>query len=262
MRGVLKLAEIIIDIALLHRCLIPECDQDGGQLVVGELQPSWLPLAVPLADGAPDPCRRFVAVAPAGLDDNTCSAETFSNLTQDCAQWVYPNKELSIMTEVRTKLYAGMDWNSRPEGLGRLCVLPVSHQPRDLIRPTLASPSLTLAMHLWPRPASPLTLCPRGRLTLPLIWCAVGPDSVWGGRRLAAHAGRHDEQHGPRARAPAVRLPVGQVRAQGHPPRLPGRVGSHRHRALRLAQLLVLHHAGVHRPYVLRWHGQLGPHHG
>lgn len=125
MRGVLKLAEIIIGIALLHRCLIPECDQDGGQLVVGELQPSWLPLAVPLADGAPDPCRRFVAVAPAGLDDNTCSAETFSNLTQDCAQWVYPNKELSIMTEVRTKLYAWTGTLAR-RGLGD-CVSYLSH---------------------------------------------------------------------------------------------------------------------------------------
>lgn len=122
-----------------HRCLIPECDRDGGQgqrgagagATMAELQPSWLPLAVPLADGSPDPCRRFVPVIAADMDGSVCSAEGFTNLTQDCAQWVYPNKELSIMTEWDlTACGAGGDWQLTLVGtmnnMGRVLGLPLS----------------------------------------------------------------------------------------------------------------------------------------
>lgn len=73
-----------------HRCLVPECDVDEM-----EMRPDWLAAAVPVVDGVPHPCLRFVPTA----ESQACSPEAFSNETQECDQWVYPNKELSIMTE-------------------------------------------------------------------------------------------------------------------------------------------------------------------
>ncbi|XP_026271624.1 organic cation transporter protein-like [Frankliniella occidentalis] len=107
-----------------HRCHIPECDQE-----LSEMAPSWLPMAVPLADGLPDPCRRFVALP--GIDGDSCTAEAFSNLTQECTQWVYPNKELSIMTEWDlTPCASGGDWQVTLVGtmnnIGRVLGLPLS----------------------------------------------------------------------------------------------------------------------------------------
>lgn len=90
-----------------YRCHIPECET-----LDSEWSPAWLRSAVPFVDGKPDPCRRFVPVAVgSGAGSGTgllgaggggaagCPAALFTNETEWCAEYMYPNRDLSIMTE-------------------------------------------------------------------------------------------------------------------------------------------------------------------
>lgn len=130
---------------------------------MSEMQPTWLPAAVPLADGVPDPCRRFVPVAAVSLDGATgaagaaCVPEAFTNVTQECSQWVYPNKELSIMTEVRVrmaKLYANFH---RPLVTAVSLVVEQVGLPthrRSGAGPASYSANRFFTRRLYPRPAA------------------------------------------------------------------------------------------------------------
>lgn len=89
---------------------MPECET----LDKAEMQPPWLELAVPVGTsrgGGADPCSRYAPLPGAGAlagAEGTgpwpglCSGAIFSNVSVQCEQRVYPNKDLSIMTEVRS----------------------------------------------------------------------------------------------------------------------------------------------------------------
>ncbi|XP_034251017.1 organic cation transporter protein-like [Thrips palmi] len=89
-----------------HRCYVPECET----LDSTDMEPAWLRAAIPTLDNKTDPCRRFVPImrtgtaasaavgrGPKHLGD-ACTV-AFSNETEECTQYMYPNRDLSIMTE-------------------------------------------------------------------------------------------------------------------------------------------------------------------
>lgn len=78
---------------MIPRCFIPECEVDP---LVADMQPPWLPAAML------DSCSRLAGIPGIRLDEDnsTCIPESFSNQSMECSQWVYPNKRLSIMSEV------------------------------------------------------------------------------------------------------------------------------------------------------------------
>lgn len=90
------------------------------------MEPAWLRAAIPTLGNTDkiDPCRRYVPIARTGtaadtvasrvavgavgavrttrLSGEACGA-AFSNVTEECSQYMYPNRDLSIMTEVSTR---------------------------------------------------------------------------------------------------------------------------------------------------------------
>lgn len=51
-----------------------------------------------------DSCSRLATSLPIG--DNatwTCTPDSFGNASVECTQWVYPSKQLSIMSEVKKR---------------------------------------------------------------------------------------------------------------------------------------------------------------
>lgn len=100
----------------VRRCYIPECET----LDSVDMRPSWLPSAVPHRAGKPDPCRRFVPLSRAGTETGSRAgsadggiqascAVAFSNETEECSQYIYPNRDLSIMTEVSGRCCSMLD---------------------------------------------------------------------------------------------------------------------------------------------------------
>ncbi|KAE8739717.1 hypothetical protein FOCC_FOCC014811 [Frankliniella occidentalis] len=88
-----------------YRCYIPECET----LDSAEMYPRWLQSAVPYVDGAPDRCRRYVPLGRTGTPTGSATGPgtgrspgchiAFSNVSEYCGQYMYPNRDLSIMTE-------------------------------------------------------------------------------------------------------------------------------------------------------------------
>ncbi|XP_034255789.1 solute carrier family 22 member 21-like [Thrips palmi] len=120
-----------------HRCFIPECEDPGAS---ADMRPSWLSMAVPLATPAaglaagtsgsgPDPCHRY-APLPAAPGARGCAPGSFSNSTiVPCERRVFPNKDLSIMTEWDMACSANSDWQLAMVGtvnsFGRALGLPL-----------------------------------------------------------------------------------------------------------------------------------------
>ncbi|KAE8737275.1 hypothetical protein FOCC_FOCC017264 [Frankliniella occidentalis] len=69
-----------------HRCLVPDCETNAS---LTDMRPSWLDGTVLPADT----CSPFML-------DVQCGGRERANVTVRCDQWVYPDKDLSIMTEV------------------------------------------------------------------------------------------------------------------------------------------------------------------
>lgn len=105
-----------------HRCFIPECETDP---LLADLRPPWLPSTMR------DSCSRLATLPLLDDADNatwTCSPESFGNETAPCSQWVYPSKQLSIMSE--WDMTCRDNWKVTLVGtinnVGRFCGMPMA----------------------------------------------------------------------------------------------------------------------------------------
>lgn len=104
-----------------HRCLVPDCETNAS---LTDMRPSWLDGTVLPADT----CSPFVL-------DVQCGGRERANVTVRCDQWVYPDKDLSIMTE--WDLTCSNDWLIAMVGtansLGRALGLPLFGYVSDVL---------------------------------------------------------------------------------------------------------------------------------
>ncbi|KAK3921204.1 Solute carrier family 22 member 21 [Frankliniella fusca] len=98
-----------------HRCLVPECESNAS---LPDMFPPWLSSAVRPASA--DTCSPY-------LMEVECGGRGRRNVSVPCDQWVYPDKDLSIMTE--WDLTCSNDWLIAMVGtansLGRALGLPL-----------------------------------------------------------------------------------------------------------------------------------------
>ncbi|XP_052133661.1 organic anion transporter 3-like [Frankliniella occidentalis] len=82
---------------LNYRCLIPECETADAAAYA----PPWLPEAIPVNDGSPEECVRFVHNNSSSDGNGTCSADLFDTTrTERCGAWVYePGQRNTILNE-------------------------------------------------------------------------------------------------------------------------------------------------------------------